>query len=262
MFEEVERVRERRRERMERIRAQMRESMPPYANDWTKPYEDEDWTGGNPFAAWRDPEPSSPLPPQTRLKWQVAGSLLLVGGAYLLFQTNHALPASWKAGAQEVLSRDFNFAGAAAWYQERFGRLPSILPAFSPRQAVPVQGQAEHKVWRIPADWRVVQPFDPAHPRMVVAVAADSPVLAGETGWVAYVGDKPDFGLTVVVRLSGGREIWYGHLASTTLAANDWIQKGDAVGEARKGSHGEPLLYLAMREREQFINPLDVIKLE
>ncbi len=260
MFEEVERVKKRRRERMEHIRTRTRDSLPPYWHELSDPVEDA--YVPSPLGVQSDAGNGRlpGIPPQETLGVQVFLSLLLLGAAYLLFQTSMPLPASWKEGARSVMTRDFNFAGVAAWYESRFHQLPTVLPTITSTQKDAVVANA--RAWQMPQSWRVVKPFDPASTRMIVDVGPTGDVPNGEIGWVTYVGEKPGFGLTVVVQQGGGREVWYGNLERARVETNDWVKPGVVVGTAKPFAASSRYLYLAMREMDRFVDPMSVIPVD
>ncbi len=260
MFNEVNRVKERRRERIDKIRMQARDAFPPYASDLHDPIEDSYQTSMFRLDRHED-EQIPPLKKRELFGIQIIASIILVGFAYLLLQSSIALPASWKETAREVMSRDFNFKGVAAWYESRFGSLPSVLPALSSKQQ---QGQenpvATPLVWQTPTSWKLVRPFDHLT-NQVIMDAGQANVRNGETGWVTFVGEKPDLGYTVIVQYANNREAWYANLAKPTVAVNDWVKSGDSLGIAKAEGESKPFI-LMMKDHDQFIDPLDVITLE
>jgi stage IV sporulation protein FA len=261
MFQEVERVKERRRERLERIRTQARDSLAPYVNDW----KDDELlaSSSSPSSLRHDSELLPTMPPQEKLGLQTFFSLLLIGIAYLLFQSGISLPLSWKAAAREAMTRDFNFAGAADWYEARFGTLPSVLPALSEKKsAVPVTAENQ-AAWQFPAAWKVVKSFDPASPRVVMDTGEDGKIVhTGGTGWVTFVGEKPGLGLTVTVRFPKANELWFGNLQEAFVEENDVLYKGDAIGLAKAYGQSSHHVIVAWKEKEKFVNPLEVIALD
>ncbi|WP_126427939.1 M23 family metallopeptidase [Brevibacillus marinus] len=260
MFDEVERVRERRRERVEQIRMQARDSLPPYIYELNDPFEDSYTTVEQILGRRHDRYGEGP---RTRavLGLQVMGALLLIGAAYLLFQTSLPFPSPWKETAREIMTRDFNFAGVATWYESRFGHTPSVLPVLTPKQS-PDPAFADQSAWQFPQGWRLVKPYDPASAKLVIDVGEDGRVVNGETGWVTFVGEKAGFGTTIVVRLASQREAWYGNLEAVNVSVNDWVNPGDQLGRARTFTGSSRYLYLALRQNDQFVDPLDVITLE
>jgi stage IV sporulation protein FA len=261
MFEEVERVKERRRERLERIRTQARDSLAPYVNDWK---DDDLFASGSSAPSLRhDQELLPSLPPQEKWGIQTFFSLLLIGCAYLIFQSGISLPLSWKAAAREVMTRDFNFAGAADWYEARFGRMPSVLPALSMKKpAVPAAAENQ-PLWRFPDNWKVVKSFDPASPRVVMDMGEEGKIVhTGGTGWVTFVGEKPGMGLTVTVRFPQARELWIGNLEESFVEQNEVLYKGAEIGSAKPSGQSSHHVIVAWKEKEKFVNPLEVIALD
>lgn len=241
---------------------QIRDSMPPYLNDLVDPVESRYTASSFPFSTQTREDPPPVLPLQEKIGVQVVLSLLVVGAFWLMFQSGANVPASWKASAREVMTRDFNFAGLSAWYRERFGQLPTVLPALTENKAVPAQGNAAAHSWKMPDTWKVAQPFDSTSTKMVVDVGPQGQIPAGEAGWVTFVGEKQDYGLTVVLRLTGNREVWYGNLAAVAVDKNDMVRQGEVLGVAEATATKTRLLYLGMKVNQQFINPLEVIALD
>lgn len=261
MFEEVERVKERRRERLERIRTQARDSLAPYVNDWK---DDELFASSSATSPLRHNSELLPtLPPQEKLGIQTFFSLLLIGIGYLIFQSGVSLPVSWKEGAREVMTRDFNFEAAADWYQARFGTIPSVLPALSEKKsAVPVTGENQ-PIWQFPDNWRIIKSFDPASPRVVMDMGEDGEIVhTGGTGWVTFVGEKPGLGLTVTVRFPKANELWFGNLQEAFVKENDVLYEGDAIGLAKASGQASHHVIVAWKEKEKFVNPLEVMALD
>lgn len=259
MFDEVERVRERRRQRLQQIRMQTRDSLPPFVYELNDPPEEPYSVA--PVFGRRQPRYGDGPQTSMVLGLQVTCALLLIGAAFLLFRTSLPFPVSWKETAREIMTRDFNFAGVAAWYESRFGSTPSVLPALTDTQTSDPAFRAP-SVWQLPHEWRLVKPYDPASAKLVIDVGEAGRVVNGETGWVTFVGEKPGFGMTVVVQLASQREAWYGNLETVNVRVNDWLNPGDQLGKARTFTGSNRYLYLALREKEQFVDPLDVISLE
>lgn len=265
MFGEVERVKERRRQRLEKIRIQARDSMSPYVNDWKDPLDENPGGHGSSYPPAGDGTNRMPtLPVQEKLGIQTFFSLLLIGASYLLFQSGVALPAAWKESAREVMTRDFNFSGVADWYEARFGSFPSVLPVFTPKKtAVPASTANETQVWKLPESWKAADAFDPLTGRITFSIGEDAMVRnSGETGWVSYVGEKPGYGLMVAVRYPKGREIWYGNLEKAEVQENDVVYGGDLLGKAKETSSTAHQVILSVKEKETFVNPLDVIRVD
>lgn len=259
LFHEVDRVKERRRERMERIRMQPRDSYTPFVDDWKDPIDTQEE-----LFSFSGRERNDELRP-THEKWgiQVLVSLFLIGMAYVVFQTT-MIPLTWKDSAREVMTRDFNFAGVADWYEAKFGSIPTILPTFpAQKPAVPAAStEGNDAIWKLPAHWKVAKTYEPQSAKVVLATGISDQVTIGETGWVAFVGEKPGYGTTVVVRLTQGREVWFGNLDGVRVTKDEVLQPGQVVGTARSVNQTSRHLYLGYAIHEEFVNPLEVIPFE
>lgn len=258
MFNEVERVKERRRERLERIRLQSRDSFSPFVDDWKDPID----TTMEPFPfPMREDDSINQRPSHEKWGIQILASLLLVGMAYLLFQTS-LIPSTWKNSAREVMTRDFNFSGVADWYEARFGSLPTLLPSLTGPKAVPASSGKSAPTWKLPASWKVVKSFEPTSAKVVLNTGIQDVIAIGETGWVTYVGEQPGYGTTVIVRLTKDREVWLGNLNNVKVVKDEVLQAGQEIGTARVVNETSRHLYLGVKTKEQFVNPLDVIPFE
>jgi stage IV sporulation protein FA len=259
MFGGANRVKERRRERLERIRTQSRDSFSPYVDDWKDPIDVQSDPYDFPL---RENDEENKPPSHEKWGLQVFASILLLGTAYLLFQTS-LIPANWKDSAREVMTRDFNFTGVADWYEARFGPIPTLLPAMQGPSAVPATSTAKDvAVWRLPASWKIVKPFELQNAKVVLDTGLGEQVKIGEAGWVTYVGEQSGFGTTVIVRLTKGREVWLGNLDSVGVTKDEVLSPGQVIGTARVVNGKERHLYFAARAEEEFVDPLEVIPFE
>lgn len=55
------------------------------------------------------------------------------------------------------------------------------------------------------------------------------PVL--EEGMVVFIGEKENYGNTVIIENLDGVDYWYGNISNTSLKLYDYVEKGSLVGE-------------------------------
>lgn len=73
------------------------------------------------------------------------------------------------------------------------------------------------------------------------------PVL--ETGIVVFVGEKEDYGNTIIIQGMDGVDIWYGNLENTSINLYDYVEKGTPLGETKGTS-----LYLVFSKDNTYFN--------
>ena len=69
---------------------------------------------------------------------------------------------------------------------------------------------------------------------------------------VIYIGNKDDYGSTVVIEQTDGVEVWYSNV-TTNLKMYDYIEKGTNIGEANN------TLYLVFKKDGDILNYEDYI---
>lgn len=72
------------------------------------------------------------------------------------------------------------------------------------------------------------------------------PVL--DEGMVVFIGDKDNYGKTVIIENLNGVQYWYGNISNTSLKLYDYVQTGDLVGEV----NGE--LYMVFSREGSYLN--------
>lgn len=67
-------------------------------------------------------------------------------------------------------------------------------------------------------------------------------------GMVVFLGDKENYGKTVIIESLEGIYYWYGNISSTSLKLYDYVEKGTLVGEVNKE------LYLLFSKGEEYLD--------
>ncbi|QOT01109.1 M23 family metallopeptidase [Brevibacterium sp. JNUCC-42] len=267
MFDERERVKERRRERKEQLLLQSRDSMPPHIDDLHDPLErvliPDQYSRATDFA--KETAPNKPT--GYHLKWQIYLSLAVIAIAYILLKSPFGVPNTWRELSREVMTRDFNFEGVAVWYEQVTGHSPSALPVLfdkKEKESVPATASQINK-WSIPKEWKIAKAYDSQSAKLVVDLGKKGEVLNMDTGWVTSIAEKPGYGTTVIIQYTNGREAWYGNVEKVNVSVNDWLNRGDLVGIAKSFIDEDVntrYLFMSMKQNGKFINPLDVISFE
>ena len=70
-----------------------------------------------------------------------------------------------------------------------------------------------------------------------------------ESGVVVYVGEKENYGNTIIIEDLNNINTWYGNICNTPIKLYDYIEKGSYIGETCN-EH----LYLVYSKDNQFLN--------
>ena len=94
-----------------------------------------------------------------------------------------------------------------------------------------------------------------------IAGAAGSPVVASETGIVAYVGnDLEGLGNLILIRHAGGWVTAYAHQDSVLVERGAQVRKGDVIGLAgASGNVDRPQLHFEIRKGTEAVDPIQYL---
>ena len=82
-----------------------------------------------------------------------------------------------------------------------------------------------------------------------LTVTEDYLVPSLNEGMVVFVGDKEDYGNTIIIEDLNGMNTWYSNIENTSLKMYDYINKGDYIGNT-KGDN----LYLVFSKDDKFLD--------
>ena len=94
-----------------------------------------------------------------------------------------------------------------------------------------------------------------------IAGAVGSPVVAAETGVVAYVGnDLEGLGNLILIRHAGGWITAYAHHDSILVERGAQVRKGDVIGlTGRSGNVDQPQLHFEIRKGTEALDPIQYL---
>ncbi|WP_162551121.1 M23 family metallopeptidase [Paenibacillus tepidiphilus] len=276
-------IKGRRDERIRSLLTQNEEGLetPPLHTLPEQPASFREWGAGG---GTRPPEPDpEAIWKQRRREWEhegggdhprfTAGLLRRIIASALVFAAVwgiFALQQPWALRAQgfvtDMLSRDMDFAAVQVWYEEHFNGAPSFIPMFGEEDTPAEKVSARHEL-ETPVSGTVVRPFDNARQGVEVMPLEDSnesvTVKSVDVGRVLSVTKEPQGGIRVTIRHGGDLTAEYGHLSGTRLAADDWVESGDAVGWLQQTEGLDvPLLFFAVLKDNTYIDPAEVVSFD
>jgi len=196
------------------------------------------------------------------LAWKFAISAALFGGIWAMFENDYPWTAKGQAFVSEAMSSEIDFASVASWYNDMFAGSPSFIPIFggSSGQAALVDGQPKGPVVSPLEGATVVRTFADLLNGVELAGDPEAPVAAAETGRVIQVSAQGD---SVLIQHANERTTIYGKLAAVNVTVNDWVEAGQTIGKLQPaGRDGHSFLYFAVKQKDRYMDPLDVIPID
>ncbi len=232
-----------------------KEDIPP----WVMLTEEEKHSGSSSFeASSHQPKKyQHPLfnPNAFVLKCLLSASLVLI--AAISFKGQAGPFQQLKPIITQTFEQDFQFAAANRWFEKTVGNPLAFLTDKKEDQK-DVQANQELAV---PASGKVQESFTQNGAGVKVETSAEA-IDSMKEGYVVEVKKKSDTGLTVVVQHADNSYSWYGHLKDTDVALYDFVDKGEKIGQISLDDQGKGTYYFAIKQNEQFIDPIQVMTFE
>jgi len=70
-----------------------------------------------------------------------------------------------------------------------------------------------------------------------------------ESGMVVFIGDKENYGNTVIIQQMNGIDLWYGNVENVNVKLYDYIEKGELIGETKDEN-----LYLVYKKEGEILD--------
>lgn len=190
-------------------------------------------------------------------------SLFLLSASYLITTWNIPQTKPYQDLIKEVLNRSYNFSAMSAWYEDKFGALPAMLPSLGSlsNQAQPVLQQGgKPSLLKGPVSGKMKPTQTPENGIYILTV--DPMVKSIDRGKVIFVGEKTGMGKTVVIQHSQGLESWYGNLDNYSVSLNDWVEVQQPIGKTPAATSMEQGVYFAIKKDGKFVDPGSVAQIE
>lgn len=165
-----------------------------------------------------------------------------------------------------ALTDNIDFDTAAAWYHATFAGAPSFIPLFgkdSAKETKLAEGEVSLPVVAPLINGTVVRTFAETLGGVEIAGESEGQVSAVETGRVLLVTQDEKAGKTVVLQHMNERHTIYGGLEEAAVAVGDWVESGNVIGNLpAAGENESSLLFFAVKEKNRYVNPADVVPLD
>ena len=121
---------------------------------------------------------------------------------------------------QRIYYSNITFAKFNFWYKKHFGNL------------FPINDNEEVYVFNESFTYNDEEKYLDG---FVFSVEEDYLVPNLRDGIVVFIGEKDNYGKTIIIEDENGIDIWYSNLNILNIGIYDYIKKGDIVGEAKEG---------------------------
>lgn len=197
----------------------------------------------------------------SHLKIQFVISVLIFLAILLATQLSNPYIEQGKVWIRTQLETSMDFVSIANYYENMFAGSPSFIPNFGKKseQALAKHNQSVDIVSPI-EQGILVHSFAELLNGVEIAGAVKANVHAVEKGRVIHVRDQQD---SVIIQHADNRLSIYTRLGEVNVAVSDWVEAGAVIGKlAPIAGEDYSLLFMAIKQDDQYIDPLDVISVE
>lgn len=167
----------------------------------------------------------------------ICAIIILLGLIFLKYDKNN------KQIVYKYLSNNnINFATINNWYQEHFGDI------------VPFQNLVKDSTELVFNESLVYK--DASIYKNGVKLNVDNNYLVPiiESGIVIFIGNKDDYGQTVIIEQVDGVDTWYGNIDNVNVSLYDYVSKGEFLAEANKS------FYMVFQKEGKYLKYQDYLK--
>lgn len=169
------------------------------------------------------PTKTTRLPSRTshRLIWIISKFLItviLTLGLMIGLKGNKTFKSNFY---KQVYETNFSFATVNEYYEKWFG---------SP---LPFQNLWKQKEKPVFAETLKYSESKDYHDGVALSVGENYMIPSLEGGLVIFIGEKENYGNTVIVQQSNGIDVWYGNTQNITVKLYDYVKTGDLLGETK-----------------------------
>lgn len=141
-----------------------------------------------------------------------------------------------------LIDNNISFATINNWYKEHFGDI------------VPFQSKAKDKTKLVFSEDLVYKDASLYKDGVKLNVEDNYLIPIIENGIVVFIGDKDNYGKTVIIEQVDGVNVWYGNVDNINVSLYDYVSKGEFLAEASKS------FYMVFQKNGKFLKYQDYLK--
>lgn len=144
---------------------------------------------------------------------------------------------------EKVFTKNFNFATINKIFKDKFGSPIPFSETIIQKETTPVFNEK--------LEYTEKSKYLDG---VKLTVTKNYLVPTIESGMVVFIGDKENYGNTVIISGVDGIDIWYSNINASSLKLYDYVEKGSFVGEAKDTN-----IYLVYKKDGKVLNYEDYI---
>lgn len=141
-----------------------------------------------------------------------------------------------------LYENNINFATINKWYQSHFGDI------------TPFQNTVKEKTKLVFNENLVYKDASIYKDGVKLNVEENYLVPIIESGIVVFVGNKENYGKTVIIEQVDGVSVWYGNIDNINVSLYDYVTKGELLAEASKS------FYMVFQKNGKYLKYQDYLK--
>lgn len=141
-----------------------------------------------------------------------------------------------------LYENNISFAGINSWYKKHFGDI------------TPFQDIVKDNTKLVFNDNLVYEDASIYKDGVKLKVDKNYLVPIIESGIVVFIGNKDDYGKTVIIEQTDGVDVWYGNIDNINVSLYDYVSKGEFLGEAKNS------FYMVFQKDGKYIKYEDYLK--
>jgi len=164
-------------------------------------------------------------------------SRVLIAIIFVLISTIYIY---WSEESKEMVKKNLfetslSFTAINDWYEKEFGK---VIPIDLNKGTTPVTKNSN--------DFLEATPYQNG---VSVKVSKDTALNALNSGIVVFIGEKENYGNTVIIEQIDGIDTFYSNISINDIKLYDYMEKGELLGEAKDNK-----LYLSFQKDGKYLD--------
>ncbi|MFK4997583.1 peptidoglycan DD-metalloendopeptidase family protein [Bacillus sp. N9] len=158
-----------------------------------------------------------------------------------------------------TMKKEFQFAAVSHWYEGTFGKPLALFPTgYQEKEG----GNSEEMNYSLPVTGKILEGFSDAHQGIIIETRTGAEVEAMTEGTVVFAGKQADTGNTVIIQHPDQTKSWYGKMDEIIVKPYEKVLAGKVLGTVSSEDGGKGQFYFAIKQENQFIDPIQVMNFE